>query len=85
VPGWTFRTATFDIVSTSTTAGFVTKDVACPAGTRAIGGGVTTTTPADLTVKRSAPAGQATGWTAAVLNRAFATRAATVWAICAEL
>ena len=85
IPGWTFRTATIVLGSDSQTVEIETKQVACPAGTRVLGGGVTAENPADLKVRMSAPAEQASGWIATVLNAGFTIETAYVWAICAAL
>jgi hypothetical protein len=71
--------------SESQTVEIETKDVACPAGSNALGGGVTAANPAALKVRMSAPAAQGRGWIATVLNEGFTIETAYVWVICATL
>ena len=59
--------------------------VDCPAGKKALGGGVTSGGPvvAAVSVMESGPAGAATGWLASVRNNGNVTTTEYVWAICA--
>src|SRR5215207_1883051 len=61
--------------------------VDCPAGKKALGGGVTSGGPvvATVSVMESGPAGQATGWLASVRNNGNVTTTEYVWAICANV
>ena len=59
----------------------------CPAGTRVLGGGVSSTAPANVVIRESAPAsvGQTlgTGWGAEIKNNGGTALTAFVWAVCA--
>jgi hypothetical protein len=84
------RFDSFAVASTATGAG----TVSCPAGQRALGGGVSfaTNDPDDRVTFSEPRAGNATpgtqgaaasGWAGGILNGGAAERTATVWAICA--
>jgi hypothetical protein len=79
VSGRQLRTATFDVPANSTRSG----DVQCPAGKRALGGGVSTSNASHTSVRQSGPAGGVTGWLATVGSNVAVT--AHVWVICADV
>jgi hypothetical protein len=83
----------FDNFAVPSGAQPVSEDVACPAGQRALGGGVSFGSPdagdrvvfSEPRVGGAAPNAQgavANGWGAAVLNGAGEQRTATVWVVC---
>jgi hypothetical protein len=77
--GWQFRTASVGIAQ----GNLKTQQVDCPAGSKALGGGVFASNAIHSTVKQSGPALQATGWLATVAATLPLT--ATVWVICADV
>lgn len=87
ISGWQYLTAQRYIPPKSGVA----WAIACPSGKKALGGGVALTDAYPKSYARiieSAPAGQATGWTAHVFNDAPAgsyTYSGFVWAICATV
>jgi hypothetical protein len=58
--------------------------VDCPSGTKALGGGVSSTAPYYTRVLETAPAGEATGWSVAVRNEGGPTLTPYAWVICAN-
>jgi hypothetical protein len=56
--------------------------VGCPAGTKVLGGGVSSANPDVVYVVQSAPLANGTGWRAGVLNRSASAQDSFVWAIC---
>jgi hypothetical protein len=87
VSGWTFVVVQRNLPgSPSHTANEFAA--ACPAGTKALGGGMTVGTGADprqVNVYMNGPNGQATGWIVGAQNAGSATVSAFVWAICASV
>jgi hypothetical protein len=66
--------------------GLASVRVNCPAGKRALGGGVLVSNAnIETQVRQSGPDGQATGWAATVLNNGSAPVIATVAVICASV
>jgi hypothetical protein len=61
----------------------------CPAGTKVTGGGVSSTAPANMVVRESAPQSNAQsigfGWWAEIRNNGGTAATAFVWAICAPV
>lgn len=57
--------------------------VDCPNGKKALGGGVSTSSPYETRVIESAPTGESTGWGVGVKNEGGPTMAAYVWVTCA--
>ena len=79
VSGRRARTATFDVPANGTRTG----GVQCPAGQRALGGGVMTSNASHTSVRQSGPAGAVNGWLATVGSTVAVT--AHVWVICADV
>jgi hypothetical protein len=79
VVGWEQRTTPVTVKG----PGLASVRVNCPAGKRALGGGVLVSNAnLDTQVRQSGPDGQATGWVATVLNNGGAPIIATVAVIC---
>jgi hypothetical protein len=57
--------------------------VDCPNGKKALGGGVSTSSPYETRVIESAPTGESTGWGVGVKNEDGPTMSAYVWVTCA--
>lgn len=81
IAGWEFRVGQFEIIPN----GVKTKQVDCPAGKKALGGGTTATEVGLIRLTQNGPGGQATGWIASVVNESTIKRIAFVWVICANV
>ena len=81
VSGWHYNTAVRYIKGDGNWDGW---DVDCPAG-KALGGGVSISSPYYSQVLETSPAGQGTGWHVAVRNDGSATFSAYAWVICAAV
>ena len=82
VSGWRFVTERRDIPRD----GWATWTANCPAGTKALGGGVASATVNYGTkIVQDAPAGQATGWLVTVGHDRNATVPYYAWVICAKV
>jgi Collagen triple helix repeat (20 copies) len=82
ISGWTFVTAQRDIPRDGT----ATWSANCPAGKKALGGGVASV-PVNYGTRiiQSAPAGQATGWLVTVQHDRSGTVSYFAWVICASV
>ena len=80
VSGWTFATQGLTVPSYGGSA-----TAACPAGTRALGGGLAYVPGGAGTIVSDAPSGQATGWYAQVVDGTGRGETYDVWAICANV
>lgn len=84
IAGWEFRTAEFEVGFPGKLPNTSSKEVTCPAGKRALGGGLTAAKTDGLRLQQSTPTRQATGWAATVFNVGDAVKRVYVWVICAE-
>ncbi len=84
IAGWEFRTEGFDVGFPGKPPNIVSKEVTCPAGKRALGGGLTAASTDRLRLQQSTPTRQGTGWAATVFNTGDAVKRVYVWVICAE-
>jgi hypothetical protein len=82
VVGWEQRTNQVTVAG----PGLASVRVNCPAGKRALGGGVIVSNAnIETQVRQSGPDGQATGWVVTLLNNGSSPIIATVAAICAAV
>jgi hypothetical protein len=80
ISGWQYVTAGREFAPDTSGRIFV----GCPNGKKALGGGVATYPgPYATKVLETAPAGEATGWTAVVRNEGNTLMTSYAWAICA--
>ena len=84
IAGWEFRTQEFEVGFPGKLPNIVSNEVTCPAGKRALGGGLTAAKTDELVLQQSTPTRQGTGWAATVFNTGDAVKRVYVWVICAE-
>ena len=56
----------------------------CPAGTKVLGGGVSSSSPSVISIQESAPLNEGAGWAVQVRNGGASTLGIFAWAVCAN-